>query len=82
MPKEITFNQIVHLNAVLEEKDLPYHIDYVDGQVAGIEGYSSCACSGKENLVKDEITQFFKKEGMNVNFSSDGYTFTTTKGTI
>ncbi|BBF44898.1 hypothetical protein lbkm_3637 [Lachnospiraceae bacterium KM106-2] len=74
MPKEFTYDQIAHLNVALEEQHLPYRVHYKDGQQAGIEGYSSCACDGKEDKFSSAVEQYFRDEGMNVAFSSDGYT--------
>lgn len=75
MKSEITYNQIAHLNASLGDQNLPYRIHYVNQQLAGIEGMSSCACEGKEGILHHAIEEFFNQEDTKVSFSEDGYTF-------
>ncbi|MDO5291996.1 MAG: hypothetical protein Q4F05_04515 [bacterium] len=72
---EFTYNQIVHLNAELGEKGLPFHIHLKNSRSAGIEGYGACACSGKEELLNQTIEEFFLKEGIPIEFSENGYMF-------
>ncbi|MDO5521370.1 MAG: hypothetical protein Q4G58_12835 [bacterium] len=72
---EFTYNQIVHLNAELGEKGLAFHIHFKNSKVAGIEGYGACACDGKEELLIQTIREFFRKEGMEIEFTENRYMF-------
>lgn len=72
---EFTYNMIVHLNAELGERGLPFHIHFKNSKVAGIEGYGACACSGKEEVLNETIREFFLKQGIEIVFSENGYTF-------
>lgn len=67
-----TYNRIVHLNAALREKELPYRIDYRDEHTAGIWPLGICASIGREEEMRAEIRNFFRKEGVDIFFTEDG----------
>lgn len=72
MENEFTYNQIVHLNAELREREIPYRINFKDGMVAGVQELGICAATGKEHLVREAVADYFRREGMRVEFSPDG----------
>ena len=69
MEKEFTYDQIVHLNAELREKDIPYRINFKDEKMAGVQELGICAATGKEPLMREAVGDYFARQGMTVEFS-------------
>ena len=72
MEKEFTYDQIVHLNAELREKDIPYRINFKDEKMAGVLELGICAATGKEPLMREAVGDYFARQGMSVEFSPQG----------
>jgi len=72
MERIFTYNQVVHLNSELREKELPYRINFKDETVIGIEELGICACIGKDGLMRNAVQDFFDREGLSVRFSENG----------
>ena len=69
MEKEFTYDQIVHLNAELRAKDIPYRINFKDEKMAGVQELGICAATGKEPLMREAVGDYFARQGMTVEFS-------------
>ena len=63
-----TYNQVVHLNSELREKELPYRINFKDETVIGIEELGICACIGKDGLMRDAVQDFLTEKGFPFDF--------------
>ncbi len=72
MKQAFTYNQVVHLNAELREKELPYRINFKDETIIGIEELGICACIGKDGAMREAVRSFFDREGLGVLFSESG----------
>ncbi len=73
MEKEFTYNQIVHLNSLLQELGLAYRAEFKDERTAGIQELGICACIGREGEMRQAVKGFFEKEGIPVAFSENGF---------
>lgn len=69
MKQEFTYNQMVHLNAELREKGIPYRLNFKDEKMAGIQELGICAATGKESLMREAVAEYFARQGMTVEFS-------------
>ena len=72
MKQAFTYNQVVHLNAELREKELPYRVTFKDETIIGIEELGICACIGKDGPMREAVRDFFDREGLQIRFSESG----------
>lgn len=71
MKQIFTYNHIAHLNAILNESELPFHLQLKDEKTIEIEQRGICACSGKESLVLKVVTEYFDQENIRIKISDD-----------
>lgn len=72
-----TFTQkhVMHLNAYLEEKKLPFCIQFKNENNALVKLLSDNISNGKEELLHKTVTEYLKQEGFVTAFSEDGGSF-------
>lgn len=72
-----TFTQkhVMHLNAYLTEKKLPFCIQWKNENNALVEPLGDSINDGKEELLQEIVTEYLKQEGFVTTFSEDGGSF-------
>lgn len=71
----ITFNEIIEVNGILEQKHLNFKLhlrDACGAQALWIEPLGNCACEGHYDEMHQMIEQYFLDKGLNVKYWDDG----------
>ena len=70
----ITFNEIIEVNGILEQKHLNFKLhlrDACGAQALWIEPLGNCACEGHYDAMHQVIEQYFLDKGLNVKYWDD-----------
>ena len=70
----ITFNEIIEVNGILEQKHLNFKLhlrDACGAQALWIEPLGNCACEGHYDEMHQVIEQYFLDKGLNVKYWDD-----------
>lgn len=67
----ITFQEIIELNHILEEKEIPYRLHLKDrcgGQSIEIEALNGCEIDDSYSKLQEVVKNYFLKNRLNVQF--------------
>lgn len=67
----VTYNEVIELNHVLEEKGLLFKLhlhDACGSQSFTIEPLSDCSCEGRYEDMEREVTKYFESKGITIRF--------------
>ncbi len=74
----ITYNEVIEINHLLEEKELRFKLhlhDACGSQSFTVEALGNCACEGRSEEMKREITQYFSNKGIAIRFLDNDLEF-------
>lgn len=67
----ITFNEIIEVNGLLEEKGLNFKVHLRDAcgkQSCWIEPLGNCACEGRYEEMYQVVEEYFRRKGQKITF--------------
>ena len=67
----ITFNEIIEVNGLLEEKGLNFKVHLRDAcgkQSCWIEPLGNCACEGRYEEMYQVVEEYFRRKGQKIEF--------------
>ena len=68
----ITFNEIIEVNGLLEEKGLNFKVHLRD---AWIEPLGNCACEGRYEEMYQVVEEYFRRKGQKITFDETKLNF-------
>ncbi len=74
----ITYNEVIEINHLLEEKNLQFKLhlhDACGSQSFTVEVLSNCACEGRYEEMKQTIGGYFEKKGIAIRFLENDLEF-------
>lgn len=69
--KIVTFQEVIELNQLLEEKGLNFKLHLKDAcgcQSFWMEPLSNCSCEGRYDDMMREVTKYFLNKGISIQF--------------
>lgn len=74
----ITFNEIIEVNGLLEEKGLNFKVHLRDAcgkQSCWIEPLGNCACEGRYEEMYQVVEEYFRRKGQKIAFDETKLNF-------
>ena len=74
----ITFNEIIEVNGLLEEKGLNFKVHLRDAcgkQSCWIEPLGNCACEGRYEEMYQVVEEYFRRKGQKITFDETKLNF-------
>lgn len=74
----ITFNEIIEVNGLLEEKGLNFKVHLRDAcgkQSCWIEPLGNCACEGRYEEMYQVVEEYFRNKGQKIEFDETKLNF-------
>ena len=74
----ITFNEMIEVNGLLEEKGLNFKVHLRDAcgkQSCWIEPLGKCACEGRYEEMYQVVEEYFRRKGQKITFDETKLNF-------
>jgi hypothetical protein len=74
----ITFNEMIEVNGLLEEKGLNFKVHLRDAcgkQSCWIEPLGNCACEGRYEEMYQVVEEYFRRKGQKITFDETKLNF-------